>query len=89
MIDTLHTNVTARAIGAGGYFSNTKKLVDDMRKLREELEAAVRKNITLASPKGNETVDQDVGRTLSCKFSRSDSAKMSARRLKRSVKSKM
>lgn len=33
MVYTLHNTVIARVVGVGGDFSNTKKLLDDVRKL--------------------------------------------------------
>ena len=72
VVDTLHTTVPARVVGTGGEFSNTKHLVDDVRKLGAELEAVVREDATRAPPKGNEGVDKNVGRALRCKFSGGD-----------------
>ena len=68
MVDTLHTTATARIIGAGGDFTSTKKLVDDARKLRSELEAVGRKDITWASPKRNVPGDKDVVCARGCKL---------------------
>ena len=73
MVGTLHATVTARMIGVGGDFSDTKNLVEDVRKLGAELEAVVRKGTTRTPSKRTLPVDKNVGRALSFKFSGGDS----------------
>ena len=73
VVNTLHTTVTTRVVGAGDDFSNTKKLADNVQILGAELEAVLREDITRAPPKGNVLVDKDVGRPPSCEFSDGDS----------------
>ena len=41
MVDTLHTTIAARVVGASVEFTNTKKLVDGVRNLRAELATVV------------------------------------------------
>ena len=72
VVNTLYTTVSAWMVGTGGDFVNIKKLIDDVRKLGTELETFVREDATRAPPKGNVSVDKDVGRALSCKFSGGD-----------------
>ena len=71
-VNMLHTTVAAWMVGAGGNFSNTKKLIYDVGKLGAELEAVVREDDTWTLPKGDIPVDKDVGRAFSFKFSGGD-----------------
>ena len=88
VVNALHTTVTAWMVGAGGDFSNTKKLIFDVGNLGAELEAVVREDATWTPPKGNIPVDKDVGRAFSCKFSGGD-GEHARKTAKASVKSKI
>ena len=72
VVNALHTTVTACIVGAGGDFSNTKKLIYDVEKLGAELEAVAREDAMWTHPKGNVPVDKDVGRAFGCIFSGGD-----------------
>ena len=88
MIDTLHAAIAVGVVGAGDDFANTKNLINSVRKLRAELETAVREDTARASPK----VMYRLKRTLampSAVNSATVTANMSARRLKPPVQTNM
>ena len=72
VVNAFHTTVAAGMVGAGGEFSNTKKLMYDVGKLGEEPEADVREDARWTPPMGNVPVDKDDYRAFSCKFSGGD-----------------
>ena len=53
VVNALHTTNATWMVGAGGDFSNTKKLAHDVGKLGAELEPVVREDATWTPPKGN------------------------------------
>ena len=88
IVDTLHSTVTTRAIGASGNFTNTKKLVGDVRKLGEELDTIVRGILRRHAQRGLCRLLWTLA-VRSALNSAAVTANMSARRLKRCAQNKM
>ena len=87
VVNALHTTITARMVGAGDDFWNTKMLIYNVRKLGAGREAVVLDDATWTPPKGNVPVIRMLA-VPSAVNPAAVTANMSARRLKRSVKSK-
>ena len=63
-INALHTSAPAGVVGAGGDFSNTKKLENSMRNIGAKLEAAVQECAARTPLKENVLVDTGAAVTL-------------------------
>ena len=68
MVHTLHPTNALWVVRAGDNFPNPKKLVGGNVNALSKMKAVVREYAAWASPGGNIPVNENVRRTLSCKF---------------------
>lgn len=88
MVYTLRITLTIRTVRAGGDFVNPKKLVEDVRELREKCRPLSESMLRGSSHRGAYYIDEDVSCALGCDLDCSDREHVPMRRLKWSVRSK-
>ena len=89
VVPTVHPAVVISMVGTGGDFATPKKLMDDVRKLREKSEAVFQEHAAQISPKASVLVGEHDNCAPSALNSAAVAANKSALRVKRSGTSKV